>query len=125
MRRNVNLELSLLPHSVDSWSNNNKMEETNEKIPEEQLKTQQLTIFYNGGVCVSNVTDLQARAIIRLANGGEMDENLSVSRTNYGNLQSPLNHQMASPNSSALQMKRSLQRFLQKRKHRAQSASPY
>ncbi|KAM7270771.1 hypothetical protein ACFE04_029985 [Oxalis oulophora] len=127
MRRNCNLELCLLPYSTDSWSNinnnnNPKMEEiTSEEIPQVQQKPQQITIFYNGSVCTSEVTALQARAIIRLASGGGIDEILTKSPTNFVNSQS----QMTSPSSSALHMKRSLQQFLQKRKHRAKTASPY
>ncbi|MBA0595059.1 hypothetical protein Gorai_011938, partial [Gossypium raimondii] len=55
MRRNCNLELRLLPSSYPSDSHD-MMEE---RIESPETQQQQLTIFYNGRVCVSDVTELQ------------------------------------------------------------------
>ncbi|KAB2029313.1 hypothetical protein ES319_D05G153400v1 [Gossypium barbadense] len=71
MRRNCNLELRLLPSSYPSDSHD--MMEARIESPETQQK--QLTIFYNGRVCVSDVTELQAKAILILANR-ERDERM-------------------------------------------------
>ncbi|XP_065877207.1 protein TIFY 5A-like [Euphorbia lathyris] len=74
----------------------------------EERTAQQITIFYNGNVCVSDVTELQAKAILLLATR----EKITSSRG-------------SSSNPNGLSMKRSLQRFLQKRNHRIQSTFPY
>ncbi|XP_049377803.1 protein TIFY 5A-like [Solanum stenotomum] len=106
MRRKCNLELTL---SLSSFSPIREDQEFENK------KSQQLTIFYNGKFVDSDVTQLQAKAIIYLASRG-MEE-----KTN----------KMSEPSSPSLQpqtglfMKRSLQRFLQKRKNRIQTTSPY
>ncbi|XP_039049090.1 protein TIFY 5A-like [Hibiscus syriacus] len=110
MTRNCNLELRLLP-SDDSHD----MMEDSSNSPENHQ--QQLTIFHNGRVRVFYVTELHARAIIMLANR-ERDE--PIKTPSSPTLKSPVN----SP-STALAMKRSLQRFLQKRKMRIQATSPY
>ncbi|XP_049372598.1 protein TIFY 5A-like [Solanum verrucosum] len=104
MRRKCNLELTLSP-------SNFLMED--QQLENEQ--SQQLTIFYNGQFVVSHVTQLQAKAIIYRASR-EMEE-----KTN----------KMSEPSSPLLQtqtgrfMNKSLQRFLQKRKNRIQTTSPY
>ena len=65
---------------------------------------------------------LQARAILKLATR-EMEEN-GLSET-----PSPMLQQSSppprTPTTPGLSMKKSLQRFLQKRKHRVQATSPY
>ncbi|KAL8460950.1 hypothetical protein ACS0TY_032449 [Phlomoides rotata] len=88
-------------------------------------KKQQLTVFYNGMVASCDATEFQAKAIISLANREEFKNNNSTARS------APCSPQVASPDYSpttinnGLSMKRSLQRFLEKRKTRAHSLSPY
>ncbi|KAK4781372.1 hypothetical protein SAY86_015474 [Trapa natans] len=89
-----------------------------------QQQQQPLTIFYNGKVCFSNVTDLQARTILYHARR-EME--LESARSPQGSGPAPSSwqsYQAYSPNNTG-SMKRSLQRFLQKRKNRTHSMSPY
>ncbi|KAH7545162.1 protein TIFY 5A [Ziziphus jujuba] len=144
MRRNCNLELRLLPPSASFLSADsselpqhhhrnysiNMMEESSESPPshsqqqqqQQQHQHQPLTIFYNGNICVCDVTELQARTILFYASK-EVEERLKTPTGNdpcSPNVQS----QMSSP-TAGLSMKRSLQRFLQKRRHRVQATSPY
>ncbi|XP_073137713.1 protein TIFY 5A-like [Henckelia pumila] len=98
MKSNCNdLELRLVTPSVSYHS------------LRDQESKQQLSIFYNGRVATCDVTELQARAIILLAKRQMLDQKMALGATG----------------TAGLSMKRSLQRFLQKRKTRAQSASPY
>ncbi|XP_051125262.1 protein TIFY 5A [Andrographis paniculata] len=121
MARNCNLELRLVTpsvhfHSADYSASRSDMADSSSK--EEKQK---LTIFYNGRITACDVTDLQARAIILLANRETEDEKSIVEeKTSSTTVQSPGYNP---PN--GLYMKRSLQRFLQKRKNRAQATSPY
>ncbi|KVH89392.1 protein TIFY 5A-like [Cynara cardunculus var. scolymus] len=121
MRRNCNLTLRLVPPSphsdhrqqhppIDGVDLSSKDRNQNQN----QNQNQQLTIFYGGRVSVCDVTDTQARAIIKVAS--EEIEEKWRSRTPG----SPL-----LPSPSGLSMKMSLQSFLQKRKHRIQATSPY
>ncbi|KAI9120802.1 hypothetical protein K1719_007835 [Acacia pycnantha] len=116
MRRNCNLELRLFP-SFETRST-----EQDSESPQQNM--QKLTIFYDGKMCVFDVTEVQARWILMLANR-EMKErartpNGSGSEPSSPNTTVPL----YSPN-GGLSMKRSLQNFLQKRKNRILEASPY
>ncbi|XP_042479249.1 protein TIFY 5A-like [Macadamia integrifolia] len=118
-RRNCNLDLMLTPAGMDSVpvttdSGNNSMTHRSAETPQ-----QRLTIFYNGQVSACDVTELQARAIICLARR-EMEEKMNTPRSESI---SPLQSQLHNP--TGMSMKRSLQQFLQKRKNRIQSASPY
>ncbi|KAH7682149.1 Tify domain-containing protein [Dioscorea alata] len=119
---------------------------------QEQLR--QMTIFYAGHVCVSEVTQFQAKAIICMAKGlplreegeevhqKEKEKEIIISSPSQSSLlypqqQQQLQQQQQKNNSNNNQyhalpqlvqvqsMKRSLQRFLQKRKTRLDSSSPY
>ncbi|KAF9672535.1 hypothetical protein SADUNF_Sadunf11G0052300 [Salix dunnii] len=136
MKRNCNLELRLLtPADSDNqhrgyqplnrFMGNSRAEATNESRQSEleQQEQKQLTIFYKGRVLVCDVEELQARAILLLASR-EME---AKSRSPVGPEPSAssqiLPSQLYSP--VGLPMKRSLQRFLKKRKHRIQATFPY
>ncbi|GAA0185411.1 hypothetical protein LIER_32699 [Lithospermum erythrorhizon] len=139
MKRNCNLELNHLPPSesfnisnynnsrhhymlLDIFNNGNSSSTT---MQQEEERQKQMTIFYKGQIAVADVTELQAREIILVANR-EMEERLSS--MNYSCSlppRTPLVHHPHTPSPTGLSMKRSLQRFLQKRKNRAQAASPY
>ncbi|XP_034700626.1 protein TIFY 5A-like [Vitis riparia] len=123
-RRNCNLELRLLPPNTDYSSpqhHHNMMMETGRGSPQEQQQQQQLTIFYDGRICVCDVTELQARAILLLASR-EMEEKTRTPTASDA-ISPSLHSQLYSP--TGLSMKRSLQRFLQKRKNRMEATSPY
>ncbi|KAK4254548.1 hypothetical protein QN277_009917 [Acacia crassicarpa] len=94
---------------------------------EDEGQQQKLTIFYDGKVCVSDVTHLQARWIMKEASKEMAEEEKNMMKLNRSLSQSQ--RQMCSPNNnnaSSLSMKRSLQRFLQKRKDRIlHSPHPY
>ncbi|KAM0071588.1 putative transcription factor TIFY family [Helianthus debilis subsp. tardiflorus] len=121
MKRNCRLELRLVPpapHCPFIFSDNRQQDPSDEisRVDGDlkEKENQQLTIIYDGKVSICDVTELQARAIIKIASE-EMDGKWIKSPS------SPL----MSPSKSGLSMKRSLQWFLQKRKHRIQSTSPY
>ncbi|CAI0375536.1 unnamed protein product, partial [Linum tenue] len=84
-----------------------------------------LTIFYNGRYRVYNdVTEMQARAIIMMLASSSSQE--MASTADDKSVTSPGDEQ-SQRRAVGLSMKRSLQRFLQKRKGRAQAAAvaPY
>ncbi|XP_055820102.1 protein TIFY 5A-like [Solanum dulcamara] len=125
MRRNCNLELRLMtPPSLSTFSPENCKNtpyfsmEDKESI-EVEKQSQPLTIFYNGKLVVSDVTELQAKAIIYLASR-EMEEKTNKTPSPISELSSPLLQPQ-----TGLFMKKSLQGFLQKRKNRIQTTSPY
>ncbi|WJX22602.1 hypothetical protein P8452_11891 [Trifolium repens] len=123
-RRNCNLELSLFPIYN---STNHPMVKEEEEDSEENQQHAPLTIFYDGKMCVTtDVTEFQAKSILMLANK-KVQEKVKTPTgsvpTTPTIVQSPHN-QLYSPG-PGLSMKRSLQRFLQKRKDRIQEASPY
>ncbi|KAL4563471.1 hypothetical protein LXL04_027514 [Taraxacum kok-saghyz] len=130
MGRNCNLELRLVPPSPYIFSDHNhqcqeKTSEENTAVGEDLKDMQKLTIFYDGKVSVCDVTELQARTIIKLASE-EIEEKWRRTPGLTTSLESPsplILPPMYSP--SGLSMKRSLQRFLQKRKNRMQATSPY
>ncbi|KAJ8484455.1 hypothetical protein OPV22_016940 [Ensete ventricosum] len=100
---------------------------------------QQMTIFYDGRVCVCNATEMQAKAIISMAKR-EMDDDTMTEKKKQQQQQQPQQSVESSTSSlprppspravpqmlnPGLSMKRSLQRFLQKRKARINDVSPY
>ncbi|CAI8590869.1 unnamed protein product [Vicia faba] len=128
MRRNCNLELCLFPqYGSDNDHNNHMVEEEkdSDRMSSMQNLQQPLTIFYDGKMCVTHVTELQAKSILMMANK-KVQETVKTPIGSEAStpimVQSP--HQLCSPG-PGLSMKRSLQRFLQKRKYRIQQASPY
>ncbi|XP_042517064.1 protein TIFY 5A [Macadamia integrifolia] len=121
VRRNCNLDLRLPPPGLDFLpATTGSAGDDTPMTQRSSVETpQQLTIFYNGRICVCDVTELQARAIICVAKR-EMEERMNTPRSEPV---SPLQCQLQSP--AGLSMKRSLQQFLQKRKNRIQATSPY
>ncbi|KAL5731742.1 hypothetical protein ACHQM5_004442 [Ranunculus cassubicifolius] len=108
MRRNMNLDLCLSsPSSSNSGSSSGERKKEQES-GETQL--QRMTIFYNGKVSVCDATEEAEE---------EKQRNLRISESVH-----------ASPSqlysSTEISMKRSLQKFLEKRRDRIQSTkSPY
>ncbi|KAL8192292.1 hypothetical protein R6Q57_027959 [Mikania cordata] len=121
MRRNCHLELRLVPpQSPFIFSDHHRLQESPSCVDRnmaggdlKEKQNQQLTIFYDGKVSVCNVTELQAMAIIKAANEVVMDDD---------KWRKP---ELMICSQGGVSMKRSLQTFLQKRKHRIQSTSPY
>ncbi|XP_006304276.2 protein TIFY 5A isoform X1 [Capsella rubella] len=127
MQQTCDLELRLSPTSTYDYSSSENTSSVIESSisgdhqvqPKEE--SQRLTIFYNGKMCVSsNVTHLQAKSIISMANRSNGSDPSNESTRFHHN---HYDHQLPNPKAS---MKRSLQSFLQKRKIRIQAASsPY
>ncbi|CAI8617343.1 unnamed protein product [Vicia faba] len=116
MKKNLNLELRLFTTSNLPISMKEEAQDQQQHRP--------FTIVYDGKVCVSDATENQARSILMLANK-EMEERV---RTPSGSSSEPSSPavftNLYSPGTSH-SMKKSLQRFLEKRKNRIQEASPY
>ncbi|CAN6834665.1 unnamed protein product [Brassica oleracea var. botrytis] len=115
MQSNCDLELRLVTPYESSSSEN----------PQPKKESQILTIFYNGHICVSSdLTSLQAKAILSLASKDMEERSLSLKSSDGSdpsiipNKLTRLHHQKAS-------MKRSLRSFLQKRNVRMQASCPY
>ncbi|OAY74570.1 Protein TIFY 5A [Ananas comosus] len=112
------------------WSRENKDGYRQSSLPQQQQQQQQqqaetkITIFYDGQICVCDVTEIQARAIISMARKEmEEKENRNSSKSNCNQIQqyqqqSQLqqrkilapNLQNSQLSNSGLSMKRSLQR---------------
>ncbi|XP_010499533.1 PREDICTED: protein TIFY 5A [Camelina sativa] len=130
MQQTCDLELRLFPTSTydsDSSDDTSVMESTisrDQAQPKEE--SQRITIFYNGKMCVSSdVTHLQAKSIISMANRDMEEKSSSINGSDSQNKSTRFHHnhyQLPNPKAS---MKRSLQSFLHKRKIRIQASSPY
>ncbi|KAJ8493334.1 hypothetical protein OPV22_015055 [Ensete ventricosum] len=132
-------ELSLSPggvyHGHSSYSNSSASssrveEKAAGKAP--QPPEQQITMFYNGQICVCDVTEIQAKAIISSAKREMEDvEAQKQSSRRQGSSFPPPDATPSAPTrpppslNRSLSMKRSLQRFLLNRKTRAVDSSPY
>ncbi|URE37654.1 tify domain [Musa troglodytarum] len=99
------------------------------RVEQQRRQTQQkkMTIFYQGRVCVCDATEMQARAIISMAKR-EMEDTVTTKQQRQSKEEE---EEESSSRAVALQvldpglsMKRSLQRFLQKRKARVSDATP-
>ncbi|KAG9439340.1 hypothetical protein H6P81_019505 [Aristolochia fimbriata] len=151
MGRCFNLDLRLLP-ATDSAGTAPAVSDEDASSPSSQelctsrsevitraaaeSSQQQITIFYNGRVCVCDVTEIQARAILCMAKR-ETEERLGTLGTHVTKCSSssepqpplaPATSPCARPRPRAgLSMKKSLERFLEKRKVRIQATSscPY
>ncbi|CAL9090093.1 unnamed protein product [Musa textilis] len=113
---------------------NNRMArlfESSGEYQQQRRRRQQITLLYDGRICVCDVTEIQARAIIAMAKR-EMDGHMKKkTQAHRQPIESslppsppprPVERLLINPE---LSMKRSLQRFLQKRKSREHALSPY
>nr|XP_011460207.1 PREDICTED: protein TIFY 5B-like [Fragaria vesca subsp. vesca] len=128
MRRSCNLELELRLSSSDECSSS--LESLHHQSCQD-LQQQQLTIFYNGVMCTCDVTELQARAILCVANY-ELGKIVVKTSTTSSSIPSG-SYELSSPSAhysppctscvaaGGLSIKKSLREFLQKRKHRSQA----
>ncbi|THU74890.1 hypothetical protein C4D60_Mb04t38180 [Musa balbisiana] len=96
----------------------------------QQQRRQQITLLYDGRICACDVTEIQARGIIAMAKR-EMDGHMKkTTQAHREPIESslppssprPVERLLINPE---LSMKRSLQRFLHKRKSRLHALSPY
>ncbi|KAG6469343.1 hypothetical protein ZIOFF_074057 [Zingiber officinale] len=102
----------------------------------------QMTIFYNGQVCVCDATEMQARAIIGMAekemeamigkkkrmnkhDQQQQQEAMAESATALPLPPSPSPESLLQVLNPDLSMRQSLQRFLEKRKDRISEVTPY
>ncbi|PKU71559.1 protein TIFY 5A [Dendrobium catenatum] len=100
-------------------------------LPSSDERGGQITIFYDGQVSVCTITDLQAKAIMEMAKN-EMNRSMGANKNGKQEEEkesslpgeaTTVESQLLNP---GLSMKRSLQRFLQKRKTRmADLSCPY
>ncbi|CAL9758476.1 unnamed protein product [Musa acuminata subsp. burmannicoides] len=105
-------------------------ESSREHQQQQQQQQQQITLLYDGRICACDVTEMQARAIIAMAKR-EMDGHMKkTTQAHRQPIESslppssprPVERLLINPE---LSMKRSLQRFLHKRKSRLHALSPY
>ncbi|KAF5748875.1 protein TIFY 5A [Tripterygium wilfordii] len=114
--RNCSLDLD----SSSFQSLNQQQTSTVPEASKAATQKQPIAFFHNGQMNICDITELQARAIIWLA-GREMEER--IKKTSSRGPKAPSLSQLYSL--PGVSMKRSLQRFLQKRNKRTQTTSPY
>ncbi|RRT57859.1 hypothetical protein B296_00031359 [Ensete ventricosum] len=86
---------------------------------QQQQQQQQITIFYDGRICSCEVTEMEARNIISMAER-EMDDQMRKK-----NQQPSLLSPQQKTDGAELSTIRSLQQFLQNRKSRLSAIPPY
>ncbi|XP_010478391.1 PREDICTED: protein TIFY 5A-like [Camelina sativa] len=131
MQQTCDLELRLFPSSTYDSDSSDDTSVIESSISRDQAQpkeeSQRITIFYNGKMFVSSdVTHLQAKSIISMANRDMEEKSSSINGSDFPNKSTQFhhNHYQLPPNPKA-SMKRSLQNFLHKRKIRIQASSPY
>ncbi|GAB4840643.1 hypothetical protein Ancab_021410 [Ancistrocladus abbreviatus] len=130
------IETGLVPSSaaaMETYNGDNDQSQQHRQQQQQQQRQQQqqMTIFYDGMVRVCDVTEVQARAIIWLASRA-VEERAAISPSLQRQpLFSPVPAAAPPPAVVAASapaappaLKRSLQRFLEKRNHRIHAAAP-
>ncbi|KAJ8467242.1 hypothetical protein OPV22_029794 [Ensete ventricosum] len=126
-RCDTELSLSLSPGGVYHRSSDVSAGSSSRSAGEKAAAQQPITIFYNGQMCVCDVTEAQARAIISAAERETEAKKQSDRRPDSSSLPPPPAPAPPRVLNRSLSMKRSLQTFLQNRKTRAvdSSSPPY
>ncbi|CAL9235529.1 unnamed protein product [Arabidopsis halleri] len=121
MQTKCDLELRLLTSSYASDFHCSVDESRSSEISQPKI----LTIFYNGHMCVSSdLTHLEAKAILSLASGDVEERSLSL-KSSDDSKPSTISKNSIRFHYQKASMKRSLRSFLQKRNVRIQATSPY
>ncbi|KAK4801376.1 hypothetical protein SAY86_021863 [Trapa natans] len=124
MEANHSLDLRLSPSSSNATSPSSDVfhEKLSWGYPKSVNDQQEITIFYNGRLCTFDLTELQARTILLLANR-KAGRSASYKARRY---ESPVKEAARLHSPRCLSLMKSLQRFLEDRKMRTKTAvSPY